>query len=174
MALTLPVRMSCWITDVAQVQAIATAYAMIDPTASFDDITAFLNSWLLALEACTDGQIISADLTALPALPDGLKSAPVSGSQVEQTGVINFLATGSTHRFAALVPALSNSGTVISGGKIVLTGGAPVPSLVGVLLGGSGPLLWSNTNSQPLASLKDTLLTFREYFDQVKVASYET
>ena len=59
----------------------------------------------------------------------------MSGSQVEQTGVINFLATGSTHRFAALVPALSNSGTVISGGKIVLTGGAPVPSLVGVLLG---------------------------------------
>ena len=46
MALTLPVRMSRWITDVAQVQAIATAYAMIDPTASFDDITAFLDNWL--------------------------------------------------------------------------------------------------------------------------------
>jgi len=174
MALTLPIRMSCWIVDEGQVEARATAYALVDPTASLDDINAFLNSWILAIEACTDGQIISADMTALPPLPDGLKSAPVSGSKVEQTGIVNFLATGSTHRFAALIPALSDGGTVISGGKIVMTGGAPVPTLVGVLLGGTAPLVWSNSNSQPLASLKDTLITFREYRRQLSVASFET
>ena len=174
MALTLPVRMSCWVLDELNVQARTTAYALIDPTASFDAVNAFLNDWLTALEACTDGQIISAEMTAMPPLPDGLKSAPVSGSRDEQTGVINFLATGSTHRFAEVIPALSNGGTVITAGKIVLTGGDPVPNLVGVLLGGTGILSWTNSNLQVLTALKDTLITFRDYHDQLAVVTYET
>lgn len=174
MALTLPVCLSARIVDEINVEAKTSAYALIDPTASWSDVIAFLNSWLTALDACTDGQIVSGTITALPDLPGGLKSVPASGSRVEQTGIVNFLADGSSHRWAEIIPALSNGATVLSGEKIVLTGGDPVPLLIGVLLGGTGPLEWTNSNQQLLVSFKDSLLSFRKYNRQLSVATYES
>lgn len=174
MAFTLPVRLAARIVDGLGIEAGTYAYALIDPTASWTDVLAFLSSWLTALDACTDGQVTQGTITALPALPGGLKSAPLSTSRVEQTGVLNFLADGSTYRWAATVPALSDGGTVTSGGKVVLTGGGPASNLIGVLLGGSALLEWTNSNQQLLTSFKDALISFRQYNRQLSVATYET
>src|ERR1035437_5605131 len=136
MALTLAVRLEATIIDELGVQAETSVYALIDPTASFTTVLTQLNAWLADLDACTDGQIIGAELEVLPALPGGLKSAPVALSRVEQTGLLAFDASGDIHQWATAIPALSNSGTVISGGKIVVTPGAPAQALATLLAGG--------------------------------------
>lgn len=173
MAFTLPVRLSAKIIDGMNVEAFTTAYALIDPTASWSDVLAFLSDWLTALDACTDGQITNGTITALPDLPGGLKSAPTSGSRVEQTGVLNFFATGTTRRWSEIIPALSNDASVTSGGKIVLTSGHPVPALTGVLLGGTAPVEWTNSYQQVLSAFDGALISFRQYNRQLAVATFE-
>src|ERR1035437_3178640 len=103
MALTLPIRLEATILDELNVQAETSVYALIDPTASFTTILAQLTAWLADLDACTDGQIIGAELEVLPALPGGLKGAPVALSRVEQTGMIAFTAAGGAHNWAASI-----------------------------------------------------------------------
>src|ERR1035437_1540176 len=100
MALTLPIRLEATILDELNIQAETSVYALIDPSASFTTVLAQLNAWLADLDACTDGQIIGAELEVLPALPGGLKGSPVALSRVEQTGVIAFSATGDPHQWA--------------------------------------------------------------------------
>jgi hypothetical protein len=168
-ALTLPIRMSAIILDEQLVQALATVYALVDPAISFASVAALWDTWLADLEACTDGQILRAGIHAFPAMPGGLKTGPVAGSRVEQTGILNFNATGTSHVWGALIPALSNAGTIISGGKIVLTPGSPAATLAALLSpsGGTAILEWTNANNQALSTLRDALISFREYRDQL-------
>jgi len=173
MALTLPVRLMARIIDEKAVEARSYAYALIDPSSSFTAVLAFLTSWLTDLDACTDGQIVEGTITAVPALPGGLKGSPVAGSRVEQTGILNFTATGTTHVWAETIPALSNGATVQSLGKIILTPGDPVPVLAALMLTGSGIFEYTNNNQQLLVSLKDCLISFRQYNRQLATTSYE-
>ena len=173
MALTLPVRLAARLIDGLQIEAWTYAYALVDPSASYTSVLAFLTSWLQALDACSDGQILEGTITALPTLPSGIKTSPTTGSRVEQTGVLNFLATGTSHRWAEIIPALSNGPTVTSGGKIVLTPGDPPENLIGILLTGSSILEYTNSQQQLLMSFKDSLISFRQYNRQVAVSTYE-
>jgi hypothetical protein len=173
MALTLPVRLMARIVDELAIEARSYAYALIDPSSSFTSVLAFLTSWLTDLDACTDGQIVEGTITAVPALPGGLKGGAEAGSRVEQTGLLNFLATGTSHVWAETVPALSNEPTVISAGKIVLTPGNPVPVFSGLMLTGSSILEYTNNQGQVLASFKNCSISFREYNRQLATASYE-
>jgi hypothetical protein len=174
MALTLVVRMEATILDHLDVQATCSAYAMVDPTASFATIIGTMATWLADLDACTDGQIISSELEVLPALPGGLKGSPVSTSRVEQTGILNFVATGDTHLSGFAIPALSDGATVISAGKIVLTEDAPVEVMIDLLAGGGTvSLAWTNEVSQALASFANALISFRQYRKQLSRSTYE-
>lgn len=175
MALTLIVRMEATIVDASNIQAETSVYALVDPTASFSDIVTQMNTWLADLDACTDGQIIDAELEVLPALPGGLKAAPVAGSRAEQTGVLSFTSTGDTHKWSTAIPALSNSSTVVSGGKIVITPGAPAQVLAALLAGGgTAALAWTNATSQAIASFASALISFRRYRHQMVENSYES
>lgn len=166
--------MEATILDASDVIASTSVYALVDPTASFADILAIQDTWLADLDACTDGQIISTELEVLHALPGGLKSAAVSTSQVQQTGVLSFAATGTTRHWATIVPALSDGSTVISGGRIVLTGGSPAQVLAALLAGGgSAALEWTNDASQALASFASALISFRNYGSQLARNTYE-
>ena len=174
MALSLIVRMEATIVDGSGIQAETSVYALVDPTASFSDILALQNTWLGDLDACTDGQIISTELEVLPALPGGLKTAPVSTSKAEQTGLLSFTNTGNAHKWSAGIPALSNGPTVVSGGKIVITPGAPAEVLAALLAGGgTAQLVWTNANSQEIAAFASALISFRNYHRQEVQASYE-
>lgn len=174
MPITLAARMTAKIMDAQTVQALASAYALVDPTASFATVLASFNSWLADVDALSDGQIISAEFCVIPTLPTGIKTAPLSTSRVEQTGVINFLCTGTTHRWAEAIPALSNGATVISGGKIVLTSGDPAANLISLLTTGTAYLEWTNDQQQVITALKDTLITFWQYNRQLSAATFET
>lgn len=174
MALSLAVRMEATIVDALGVQAETSVYALVDPTTSFNTITALLNTWLADLDACTDGQIIGSELEVLPALPGGLKSAPVALSRVEQTGILAFDAAGDTHQWATAIPALSNGSTVISGGKIVTTTGAPAQILAALLAGGgTAALAWTNAVNQGLTAATSALISFRRYSHQMEQETYE-
>lgn len=171
---TLPIRLEATIVDEQNIQALCSAYVLVDPTASFSDIQITMNTWLTDLDACTDGQIISVEMEVNPTLPGGLKSAPVSGSRVEQTGDLTFTATGDTHKWLFLVPALSNSGSVISGGKPVITGGSPLNTLYSLLIGGGTSVLeWTNATQQALATFSSAFLGFRTYNSQLSRTSFE-
>jgi hypothetical protein len=175
MAKTLAVRLEATILDELNVQATASVYALVDPSALFSDVLSSLNTWLADLDACTDGQIISTELEVLPALPGGLKSAPVTGSRVEQTGVLDFTSTGDTHAWGFAIPAISNSATVISGGHIVITSGQPVNTLFSLLVGGGTAVLeWTNATSQALAAFANCFLSIRQYRKQLARATFET
>jgi hypothetical protein len=174
MALTLAVRMEATINDEKDVQAEPSVYAMVDPTASFDTIITQFNAWLADLDACTDGQIIGAELEVLPALPGGLKTAPVALSRVEQTGILAFDAAGDTHQWATAIPALSNGITVTDMGKIDTTPGSPAATLAGHLAGGgTADLAWANADSQALRAATSALISFRHYPHQLEQVSYE-
>jgi len=173
-ALTLIVRMEATIIDESNIQAETSVYALVDPAASFNDILTLQNSWLADLDACSDGQIISSELEVLPALPGGLKTAPVATSRAEQTGLLSFTNTGNTHKWATAIPVLSKSPGVISGGKIVITTGAPAQVLAALLAGGgTAQLVWTNANSQEIDSFASALISFRNYHRQEVQASYE-
>ena len=174
MALTLAIRMEATIIDEMDVQAETSVYALVDPTASFDTIITQFNAWLADLDACTDGQIIGAELEVLPALPGGLKTAPVALSRVEQTGFLAFDAAGDTHQWATPIPALSNSPTVTSGGRVVTTLGSPAQVLAALLAGGgTADLAWTNDASQPLTAATSALISFRRYPHQLEQVTYE-
>jgi hypothetical protein len=174
MALTLAVRMEATIVDELNVQAETSVYALVDPATSFDTILTQFNTWLADLDACTDGQIIGAELEVLPGLPGGLKSAPVALSRVEQTGVLAFSAAGDIHQWAAAIPALSNDPSVISGGRIVVTTGAPAQVLAALLAGGgTAALAWTNAVNQALTAATSALISFREYARQMVQETYE-
>jgi len=174
MALTLAVRMEATIIDELGVSAETSVYALVDPSVSFSTILTELNAWLTDLDACSDGQIIGAELEVLPALPGGLKTTPAALSRVEQTGVLAFSASGDTHQWAAAIPALSNSPTVISGGKIVVTTGAPAQVLAALLAGGgTAALAWTNAVSQVLTAATSALISFRRYSHQMVQETYE-
>lgn len=174
MAKTLTVRFEATIVDGLNIQAETSVYALVDPTASFADVLTLHDAWLADLNACTDGQIIGSEVEALPALPDGLRTSPLSTSRVEQTGILNFHSTGDTHLWAATIPALSNGSTVTSGGKIVLTGGAPAQVLAALLAGGgSAALAWTNATQQAIASFATALISFRRYRHQMVENTYE-
>lgn len=174
MALTLAVRMEATIVDELGVQAETSVYALVDPTTSFTTILTQFNTWLADLDACTDGQIIGSELEVLPALPGGLKAAPVAGSRVEQTGVLAFTAAGDTHQWATAIPALSNGPTVISGGKIVVTPGAPAEVLAALLAGGGTAVLaWTNAVNQAITAATSALISFRKYSHQMVQETYE-
>ena len=158
MAKTLAVHFEATIVDELDIQAETSVYALVDPTAAFADVITELNTWLADLDACSDGQIIGTELEVLPALPGGLKGSATAGSRVEQTGILNFNATGDTHLWGATIPALSNGGTVTSGGKIVLTGGSPANTLYALLVGGgTAALEWTNATSQALSAFANAL-----------------
>ena len=174
MALTLIVRMEATIVDALDIQAETSVYALVDPAASFSDILSLQNTWLADLDACSDGQIISSELEVLPALPGGLKIAPVSTSRVEQTGMLSFNSTGDTHKWATAIPALSDGATVVSGGKIVITPGAPAQVLAALLAGGgTAALAWTNATSQAISSFAGALISFRRYRHQMVENTYE-
>ena len=172
----LPVRFSCRIVDELNIEARAVAYALVDPSSSFGSLQSYFADWLTAIDNCSDGQIVASEMTLLPALTPGLKTAPVAGGRVSQTGILNFHATGSPRRWAEAIPALSNSTGVITGvpPKIVQSTGSPIQTLYALLLTtGSSVIEFTNDNQQPLASFSDSLITFWKYNRQLAAATFE-
>jgi hypothetical protein len=163
-------RYSISIVDELGTEASGTYYAMLDPSQT---ITAALAAWTslaTAVDAVIGAQITKGrvDLITLP--PGGAKAAPVAGSRVEQTGLFNFVATGTTHRFGSDTPGFAD--TKISAGKVNLAD-ADVQALITLLTTVITVLTWCNEHQQALATLKDAILSFRKRRRQLSRTSFE-
>ena len=176
MAFTELAVVSATVVDSWGTEASAPAYALVDPTQTVAEAIAEAQAYVKALDAVTDGRVTKMHMQFVPALPTGLKALAVAtGAKVEQTGMLSFNSTGDTHKWSTAIPALSNSPTVVSGGKIVLTAGSPAQVLAALLAGGgTAALAWTNATSQAIASFASALISFRRYRRQVVEASYES
>ena len=174
MAKTLIVKLEAQILDELNCQAPAVQYALVDPSATFSDVLSTVNTWLAGVDACTDGQILSVRLDVQPALPDGLKSAAVAGSRVEQVGLLEYVATGTTHVQSYPVPALSNGATVIAAGAVVTTSGSPAANLVALVAGGgTASMEWTTPWQQAISAFHAALISFRSGGSQLARDTYE-
>ncbi|HLJ82332.1 MAG TPA: hypothetical protein VKT52_12645 [Ktedonobacterales bacterium] len=166
-----PLHFSAAVRDGLLTAAPITSYLLVPDSTTLAALVGDLGTWASAVDACIDGAIIDVSARLTPDLPAGLKAATGAtwlASRVEQTGAINFSATGSDRRYAQPLVSLSNS--VIAGGKIDLSNAAIV-ALVSLLTNPAND--FTNQQSQALEAALDALISFRQRAGLPKT-SFET
>lgn len=109
MAANTVARFSATIQDEAAIKATTVTHLFIDSASTVAAVATALNAWLTDLDAITGGQIIRSSASILPALPGGLKSAPVSGSEVQEVATFDFTQSGTPYHWGSVVPAFLES-----------------------------------------------------------------
>jgi len=171
MALDTEVRFSATILDAMGVTATSVAYLQADSTGTGASLVGAAQTWATDLDAVTAGKITELRVTILAALPGGLKANPVAGSEVEKTGVLNFTADESPHRFGFIIPAIKAG--AIAAGRIDLSN-ADVRALVNLLTAATGTTQYANAANQIITGFADALLSFRKHRKQLARKSFET
>ena len=137
-------------------------YWTYDSGASLSSILAFCAVTLLDLDAITDAQIVKQTITLDIALPSsGIKTAPVSDCDVEETGLITYLTNAPVKRsFGQDIPGFKQG--KFTGGKINLAD-TDVSTWTGRFTGTGTTLLGSNQDFlAALASVRSGNKTFRK------------
>lgn len=136
------------------------SYLALPDTATLAQTASALGVWCAAVDGCVDGAFSTATATIVPALPGGLKGATGStwqASRMQQTGIIDFSATGTDRRYGQALPSFTNAAIV--GGQFDL-GNAAVQALINLLLNPTG--FFTNPQQQSLVAALDALLSFRK------------
>jgi hypothetical protein len=165
-----PLRFTAVVRDGLLTAAPLTSYLLVPDSTSLATLVGDLGTWATDMDACIDGAIIDVSARLTPALPAGLKAATGAtwlASRVEQTGILNFSATGSDRRYGQALPSLSNAAIVA--GKIDLTN-ASIVALVSLLTTGAND--FTNQESQALGVAIDALISFRKRID-LRKSSFE-
>lgn len=174
MAYTQLANFSLTVVDELGTEAADTFYASLDVTQPISALTTAWNSLAQTIDAVTAGQITKGHVQILmnPAAVSGpsLKTSPVAGSRVEQTGIFNFSNAVTTHRWGGIVPALNS--TKIVSGKINLVDTA-VAALITFLTTVLTVAQWVTNNQQQLTALRDALISFRKRRKQLSRSSIE-
>lgn len=167
-----PTIFSYTIRDSAGVEATFRAYANFDGTVeTVDGLTGEWAAMGALVDGVTGGKIIGGQIT-IPQLPaGGWKSAPVAGSDVEQTGTANFSNATTQYMHPESVPALLD--TLISGGRIIVGSGA-FKTFTDALVAGFTNGNWVNTAAQGLVAAVDAFVSFRKHRRQRNKVSFET
>jgi hypothetical protein len=165
MAIDTAVTVSVGIVDSLGTEASNTYYAEVDGAAvTAAGLLTMWNTLAQKVDAVVGGQIVRGHVSVVanPATvaSPALKTAPTAGSRVEQTAVLNFSDVISSKKFGEAVPSLADAN--ITGGKINLTAGQPVPLLVSFLTTASSTIAWANANQQTLVALVDAVISFRK------------
>lgn len=141
---------SATVLDSLGVKKSTDVYLNIVDTTTLAVLAADCGTWLSDLDAITDGEIVAAQIIIKPAIPGGVKGAPVAGSLAAKTAQISFSAAGTTKLWGQAVPAIAAS--AVTSGKVPNTGS--MGTYTALLLGG----LYSNPDNQALAALKKTAI----------------
>lgn len=86
-------------------KANAQAHLYIDSASSVSAIDSALSTWLGDLDAITGAQIVSYHVLIRPSLVLTIKSAPVAGSEVQETASFNFTQAASSYHYGNIVPS---------------------------------------------------------------------
>lgn len=148
-------------------------YGQMGDTEELTSVEALAQSVLVALDGCTDGKIVAAHIL-LPIVPTGVKGAPTSRSRVEQTGLLNFTASGTSKRWALAIPSVKDD--IMNADRIILLVGEPANVLTTYLLNPAGNLGFNGCNEtcQPLTALVDASVSFRKKRRQLGRSSLES
>ncbi len=92
-----------------------------EATVTLAQLMAYASTTLLKLDPLTEGQATQVAITLFPSLPSsGIKTAPVAGSDVEETGLLTYQLTSPLNRsFGQDIPAFTQS--KFTNGVITLT-----------------------------------------------------
>lgn len=172
-----PVRISATIRDAWGIETSTVFSADADTSQEISALQSDVFALGLALDSITDGQITRLSCTIempIPIPASDMKTAPVAGSRVEQTGLLGFSATGSSKRYTAEIPALSNDPGVLVGDRIKLTPLYPVSEFVVTLFTTANlALTYTNEVYQPLIALTDAAVSTRKQRRQLQRSSFE-
>lgn len=166
---TVPLHFSCTVQDGLGVKRSTDVYLAPPDTTTLAGVAAAMATWLSDLDACSDGAIVANQIRIVPALPGGLKAATGatwSRSRNMLPGVIRFSATGTSHAWSSVVPALANA--VIVAGK---------PDIHGATLGTYITLLTNASNgytdekNQQLIALESGIIGERKSRKQLQASS---
>lgn len=136
------------------------SYLSLPDTATLAQTSSALGVWAAAVDGCVDGAFTGVSAVIVPPLPGGLKSATGAtwlDSRMQQTGIIDFSATGTSRRYGQALPSFSNA--AISGGQFDISNAA-VQALISLLLNPTG--YFTNAEKQSLEAALDALLSFRK------------
>lgn len=141
------------------------AYYSRDDSITVAALVTALEGFASDIGALTDAGITRLSLS----LDDvGFSTAVTAGgADIEQTGLLNFIATGPVaRRWALAIPAFTNS--KLSGDRIILTD-AGTEVVIAELTSGN----FTNDHYQALTSLADAFLAFRRDRKQLQRSSFE-
>ena len=173
MANTTPVRVSTTVVDEWGIEASSAYYALADPTQTIAGLVTEVQAFATAFDGTTLGYLKNIRATILPALPTGVKTAAASGSRVEQTGILGFIASGSSKRASFNIPAIGGDATVLVGDRITLTAIDPVGVLITILTVVGTVLAWCNAHNQQITGFLDALIGYHKKRKQLQRSSFE-
>ena len=177
MAFTETAVVSATVVDSWGTEASAPAYALVDPTQTVAEAIAEAQAYVKALDAVTDGRITKMHVQFVPSLPTGLKAAALAtGAKVEQTGLINFSAAGTSKRYGLAIPAVADSqltGDRIDAG-VFGTASTGMDAFLALLTGVATAIAWANEHSQQIIAVRDAIVSFRKKRRQLGRSSLET
>jgi len=141
-------------------------YASYDDTNTIADMGTDLIGLGTLLDAVTDGQIVRNRVTVQFALDGGYKSAPVSGSEIERTGLLNYPLVGLLGKsYSQDVPSWAYSKFV---GNAINLADSDVIAFNAYVSGSSPFLGYDNTWGYRLGTVLSARKSFRKHRKQTK------
>jgi hypothetical protein len=129
-------------------------------TQTLGDITTFVAATGVLLDAVTDGQIIRSAFQMLLGASIGIKTAPVAGSNVQETGLFNFPLVDAINRsYGDDVPAFFQGGFL---GKVIDLTNTDVAAYTAMMLGSLALDPTDRYFSHKLASVRSGKKSFRK------------
>jgi len=144
--------LSYTIQDAAGKQKTFAQYIASGTTVS--DIQDIVNTGAVALDACIDGKIISAQVQIGLDLPAGLKADAVDGNRVREGVLLDYTADDTSYRQSFYVPSWENDGFVADSDDVDNTG--VYATFITFVLG------FFDRNGNALSSFIDGVRTFRK------------
>lgn len=170
MADTIPAQFSYTLQDELGTKGVALVNALVDPAATVTQLNGQWSAIGLLLDAITSGKIIGGHYRVLEGTIG--KTAPSTGSRIEQSGTFNFSATGTSYKTPVLVPSLVDT-AIGAGGRIDLANADVLAFFTALTTAVAGVLEWTSANRQALLALVDALLSFRKHRKQLQRSSFE-
>lgn len=160
-------QLSYRIQDSSGVFANKVIYFVFPDTATLANVQSFAAAYALLLDAVTEGQIVKQTFRVTLAT-SGLKSAPLSDSDVQETGLINFVLSTSFYSYGDDIPAVIDA--AVPAGRFDPTQ-ADINAYIGFMTSAHSGFVPSNEFEADLAAVNFGMETFRKKRKQLNAAS---
>jgi len=151
------------ITDELGVKANSEFYIATADDATIAELAADAQGLATAVDGTIDGKVTGITI-GIPLTPSAVKPAPVPGSRVEQTAVVNFTNGDNSRKWAMTLPSIKNA--AITGGKLNMTYAA-LKAVIDLVQAAATSGTWANFAWSTLVGVADGFLAFRKHRRQV-------